>query len=191
MMIDDDDVALHRPAVHFGDKTSIPRAAFLAETGVGASVELVPERARFRQRCQLRPVARLRVLLPCSNRAVVLDFIQAAEDRRISKIVEFFSAKIIVAAFHVADAQLALAIRKERMLEKGNVFIEELLLQILCSCGDDDPFARANPRHQVSQRLASASAGFDNQMPLFPERLLYGLCHLKLASAEFVCGGVA
>src|SRR5438034_857758 len=80
MMIDDDDVALHRPAVHFGDKTSIPRAAFLAETGVGASVELVPERARFRQRCQLRPVARLRVLLPCSNRAVVLDFIQAAED---------------------------------------------------------------------------------------------------------------
>src|SRR2546430_1034155 len=108
--------ALSRPAVHFGDKTSIPRAAFLAETGVGASVELVPERARFRQRCQLRPVARLRVLLPCSNRAVVLDFIQAAEDRRISKIVEFFSAKIIVAAFHVADAQLALAIRKERLL---------------------------------------------------------------------------
>ena len=188
MMIDDDDVALHRPAVHFGDKTSIPRAAFLAETGVGASVELVPERARFRQRCQLRPVARLRVLLPCSNRAVVLDFIQAAEDRRISKIVEFFSAKIIIAAFHVADAQLAFAVRKQRMLEKGNVFIEELLLQILCSCGDDDPFARANPRHQVSQRLASASAGFDNQMPLFPEHLLYGLRHLKLASAEFVCG---
>src|SRR6266550_5253683 len=191
MMIDDDDVALHRPAVHFGDKTSIPRAAFLAETGVGASVELVPERARFRQRCQLRPVARLRVLLPCSNRAIVLNLVEAARHWLIRQIVELFTTEIISAPFHVADAQLAFAVRKQRMLEKGNVFIEELLLQILCSCGDDDPFARANPRHQVSQRLASASAGFDNQMPLFPERLLYGLCHLKLASAEFVCGVVA
>src|SRR5881628_1275360 len=133
MMIDDDDVALHRPAVHFGDKTSIPRAAFLAETGVGASVELVPERARFRQRCQLRPVARLRVLLPCSNRAVVLDFIQAAEDRRISKIVEFFSAKIIVAAFHVADIYLAMKNLQEQLFYKDIPFLEELLLQIFRS----------------------------------------------------------
>ena len=188
MMVDDDDVALHRPAVHLGNEAALPRTTFLSQASVGARVELVPKRAGFGQRRQFSPVAVLRGLLPCGNRAVMLDLIQAAEDRRISKIVEFFSAKIIIAAFHVADAQLAFAVRKQRMLEKGNVFIEELLLQILCSCGDDDPFARANPRHQVSQRLASASAGFDNQMPLFPEHLLYGLRHLKLASAEFVCG---
>src|SRR5437870_13088866 len=103
MMIDDDDVALHRPAVHFADKTSIPRPAFLAETGVGASVELVPERARLRQRCQLRPVARLRVLLLCSNRAVGLDFIQAAESRRSGELVECLCGRRLVAACAVAD----------------------------------------------------------------------------------------
>src|SRR5256712_13379713 len=191
MMVDDDDVALHRAPVHLGNEASTPGTAFWPQASFGTRVELAPKRAGCGQRRQFSPVAVLRGLLPCGNRAVMLDLIQAAEDRRISKIVEFFSAKIIIAAFHVADAQLAFAVRKQRMLEKGNVFIEELLLQILCSCGDDDPFARANPRHQVSQRLASASAGFDNQMPLFPERLLYGLCHLKLASAEFVCGVVA
>src|SRR5690349_22561187 len=132
-MIDDDDVTLHRPPVHFGDETALPRAAFLAETGVGASVELVPERARFRQRRHLRPVARLRGFLPRYDRAIVFNFVEAAEHGLIRQIVELFTAEIISASFHVADAQLAFAIRKERLLEKRNVFIEELLLKIFGS----------------------------------------------------------
>src|SRR6266581_8615768 len=114
MMIDDDDVALHRPAVHFGDKTSIPRAAFLAETGVGASVELVPKRAGFGQRRQFSPVAVRGGLFPCGYRAVVLDFVETTEHGLIRQIVELFPAEVISASFHIADAQLALAIRKER-----------------------------------------------------------------------------
>ena len=52
MMIDDDDVALHRPAVHLGDEAFLPRAAFLADASVGAGVELVPERAGLGKRRQ-------------------------------------------------------------------------------------------------------------------------------------------
>src|ERR1700756_4652844 len=122
MMIDNDDVTLHCPAMHFGDETALPRAAFLAEAGVGACIELVPQRAGFRQRYQFRPVACLRGFLPRCNRAIVLNFVETAEHRLISQIVELFTAEVISASFHVADAQLTLAIRKERLLEKGDVF---------------------------------------------------------------------
>ncbi len=49
MMIDDNDVAFHRPAVHLGDETSLPRAALLPDTRLGSGVDLVPQAARFRQ----------------------------------------------------------------------------------------------------------------------------------------------
>ena len=49
VMVDDDDVTLHGPAMHFGDKAAVPGAAFLAETGFGSGVQLGPERAGLRQ----------------------------------------------------------------------------------------------------------------------------------------------
>ena len=48
-MIDDDDVALQRPAMHLGDEATFPGTAFLAEAGIRSGVQLVPERARFGQ----------------------------------------------------------------------------------------------------------------------------------------------
>src|SRR5207245_9035136 len=126
MMIDDDDVALHRAPVHLGNEASLPGTAFLPQASVGTRVELVPKRAGFGQRRQFSPVAVLRGLLPCGNRAVMLDLIQAAEDRRISKIVEFFSAKIIIADFYVAGCQLAFAVLQEGIIEQRNVVIEDL-----------------------------------------------------------------
>ena len=76
----------------------------------------------------------------------------------------------------------------ERLLKKRDVFIEELLLQILGSGRDDDAFARTNHRHQIGQRLAGAGARFHNQVPLFFQRLLDRLRHLQLAAAKFVGG---
>ncbi len=52
MMVDDDDVALHRPTVHLRDEAAVPGAAFLSQAGVGAGVKLVPECARFGKRSQ-------------------------------------------------------------------------------------------------------------------------------------------
>ena len=49
MMVDDDDVALGRAAAHLGDEATVVLFAFLAETGVGARVEFVPESAGLGQ----------------------------------------------------------------------------------------------------------------------------------------------
>src|SRR6266849_2353281 len=49
VMVDDNNVALHRLAVHFGDEAAVPCAAFLSQAGVGAGVNLVPESAGFRK----------------------------------------------------------------------------------------------------------------------------------------------
>ena len=81
MVIDDDDVALHCPAVHFRDETFIPRAALLANASVGACVDLVPERAGLGQFREFRPVSGLRRFLPRGNCTIVLDLFQTAQHR--------------------------------------------------------------------------------------------------------------
>jgi hypothetical protein len=47
MVIDDDDVTLRRPAVHFRDEALVEGTAFLAKTRVRARIQFVPEHAGF------------------------------------------------------------------------------------------------------------------------------------------------
>ncbi len=97
------------------------------------------------------------------------------------QVVELLAAKIIAAALHVADAQLA-----QMLLQKRNIFVEELLLQCLGAGRDDDALAGANDRQQIRQRLAGAGARFDDQVPLLLQCLLDGLGHLQLSAAKLV-----
>ena len=186
MMVDDDDVALHRLAMHFGDEAAVPGAAFLSQAGVGAGVNLVPERAGFGKRCQFGAVAGIRHLLPGGDGAVVLDLLQSAEHGLIGEVIELLAAQIVVAALHVTDFELAFAVGKKRLFEKRDILVEELFLQILGSGGNDDALAGTNDGHQVSQRFARSGAGFDDQVTLFFQRLLDGLRHLQLSPAKFV-----
>ena len=71
----------------------------------------------------------------------MLNLLQTAQHGLIRQVVEFLAAQVIVAAFHVADVQLALAVGEERLLKKRNILVEELFLQVLGAGGDDDPFA--------------------------------------------------
>src|SRR5437667_9846011 len=71
VMVDDDDVTLHRLAAHLSDETPFPLATFLTNAGIGASVELVPKQAGFRKFCQLRSVPCACCLLPGSDRAIL------------------------------------------------------------------------------------------------------------------------
>ena len=92
----------------------------------------------------------------------------------VGQVVQLLAAKIIAAALHVADPQLA-----EVLLEEGNVFVEELLLQGLGAGGDDDALAGADHRKQIRQRLAGAGAGFDDQVAAFlraPARRPSAIC---------------
>ena len=128
------------------------------------------------------------VFLPGGDGAVVLDLLQPAEHGLVGQVVELLAAQIVVAPLHVADLQLAFAVGKKRLLEKRNIFVEELFLQILGAGGDDDALAGTNHGHQVGQRLARAGAGLDDQVTLFFERLLDRLRHLQLSAAKFVGG---
>lgn len=187
VMVHDNDVALHRPAVHLGNEALLPRAAFLAQAGVRAGIQLVPKGTGFGQGGELRAVSSLRGLLPRCDGAVVLDFVQAAQDRLIGQVVELLAAKIVVAAFHVADVQLGVAVRKKCLLQKRDIFVEELFLQVLGARGYDDALTGANHGNQIGQRLACAGAGFHDEMALFGEGLLDSLGHLQLSAPEFVC----
>ncbi len=188
VMVDDDDVALHRLAVHLGDEAAVPGAALLSQAGIGAGVDLVPERAGLGKRRQFGPVAGIRHFLPGGDGAVVLDLLQSAEHGLVGQVVELLAAQIVVAPLHVTDLQLAFAAGKKRLFEKRDIFEEELFLQILCAGGNDDALAGANDGHQVGQRLARAGAGFDDQVALFLQRLFDRLRHLQLSAAKFVGG---
>ena len=128
------------------------------------------------------------VLLPRGDGAVVLDLLQAAQHRLVGKVVELLAAQIVVAPLHVADVQLAFAVGEKRLLEKRDILMEELFLQILGAGGNDHALAGANHGHQIGQSLARAGAGFDDQVTLFFQRLLDGLRHLQLSAAKLVGG---
>ena len=77
---------------------------------------------------------------------------------------------------------------KQSLLQKRNVLVEKLLLQILRPGRDDDALARTNHWQKVSECFSRTSARLDDQVALFFKRLLDRLCHLQLSAAEFVCG---
>ncbi len=149
----------------------------------------MPNRARLGQFREFRAIPGPRGFLPCGDGAVVLDFIQSAEHRLAGQVVEFLAAQIIVAPLHVADAELSIALGKQRPLQRRDVFEEELLLQVLRSGRDDDALARADHRQEICQRFSGPGTGLDNQVTLLFERLFHGLRHLQLPAAKLV-GGV-
>ena len=172
--------------MHFGNEAAVKRTAFLAQAGFGAGVELGPQRARFGQRRQFSAIASLRCLLPGSYGAVLLNFLETAEHGLVSQVVEFFSAEIIAPPLHVADAQLAVAIWIERLLQERNVFVEKLLLQILGAGGNQDALAGPDHGHQIGKSLPRTGARFDDKVAFLLECLLDCLRHLQLPATEFV-----
>ena len=162
-------------ALHFCPRQVSARASILCQSALASGSDASSARS---------PV--LRDFLPGGDGAVVLDLLQSAEHRLIGQVIELLAAQIVVAPLHVTGVQLAFAAGKKRLLEKRDIFVEELFLQILGSGGNDDALAGANDGHQVGQRLARAGAGFNDQVTLFFERLFDRLRHLQLSAAKLV-----
>ena len=117
---------------------------------------------------------------------VLLHLLHAVQHRLLLHVVKLLPAEIILPPLHQRDAHL-----REQLLEKRNVFVEELLLKVLGSGGDDRAQAAAQQRHQVRQRLAGAGARFHNQVLAVFQRRLHALRHLELPRPEFVIRMVA
>ena len=130
---------------------------------------------------KLGAVAGFGGLLPLGNLPVLVDLFQARENRLVAQGEELVAAKVVGAALHVADAQIA-----QQRFEKRNVAEVELVLQRLGAGGDNDALAGAQRRQQIGQRLAGAGAGLDDQVAALGERALHGLGHFELAGAVLV-----
>src|ERR1700685_1165865 len=186
MMVDDNNIALHRPAVHFRDEAFVPRAALLDDASVGARVDLMPERAGLGQFRQFGAVSGLRRLLPRGDGAIVLNLLQAAQHGLAGQVVELLAAQIVVAPLHVADIQAPLTVGKQRLLQKRNILVKELLLQVLSARRNNHALAGTNYGDKIRERLTRASTRLDDEMTFFFESLLDRLRHLKLPAAKFI-----
>src|ERR1700686_3593090 len=130
MMIDNYNIALHRPPAHFGDKAAIPLAALLPGAGFCACIQFVPNDACFWDRGEFRTISSFAGFFPSRDDSEMIALLQAIQNWVCGKVVYLLSTQIIIAPLHVTHAQFAFAIRKKGLLEKGNVFVKELLLQV-------------------------------------------------------------
>ena len=98
----------------------------------------------------------------------------------IREVIKFLATQIIVATFHVADREPGAGSRFsiQRLLQKRNILVEELFLQILRPRRNNHSLAGADYRQQVGQRFSGTRTGFHNQVAFFLQRLLDCLRHL-------------
>ena len=157
---------------HFWPLHSSPRASILAHAEL------------FSGSClDLRAIAGFGGLFPGLDDLKIGDLFQARQHRLLFGVVDLLAAGVVGAPFHVAGAQ-----RAQVFLEERNVLEEELFLEILGPCGDDDALAGEDRGNQVRQSFAGARAGFDDQVFLLGQRAFHGFRHLELALAVFVTG---
>ena len=72
------------------------------------------------------------------------------------------------------------------LLQKGHIFLVELLLQGFGGGGNDHAASAANRGNQVGQRFARSGARFHDRVMMLFEGLVNDLGHFQLARAMFV-----
>ena len=163
VMVDDDDVALMRLAMHLGDEATLELLALLAGAGLAAGVDFGPRRRAFGKRMDLGAVASYGILLPIGDDLEVVEFLESGEDGLFLRVVDFLAADVVAAALHVADLELLVF---EVLLEERNVLEKELFLQVFGACGDDDAAFRKDRGNKVGERFSGASAGLDDEVAI-------------------------
>src|SRR5579871_3676324 len=141
MMIHDDDVTLRGATMHLRDEAAVPLRTLLAGTTLAARIELLPELCIFGKTLQFGAVTAFRGGFPFGNLPVLVNFLESAQNRLVGEIVKLLPAKIIVAAFHITNAQLA-----QMLLEEWYILEKELFLQVLGAGGNNHAFAAADHR---------------------------------------------
>ena len=184
VVVDDDDVAFHGALVHQGDEAALVVGTFGAGAHVGAGIHLGPGCGGLRQSLDFGAVAELRGLLPFADDFEVGAFFEPREDRLLFGVVDLLAAGVVVAPLHVADLQGP----RKVLLEEGDVLEEELFLEILGACGDDDALTGQQGRDQVRQGFSGTGAGLHDEVPLVGKRRFHGFGHFHLTGAELVIG---
>ena len=121
---------------------------------------------------------------PEENACVERHLVGAARPA-VAHLLEKPSAKIVTSPFANGGAQL----KPKHIMERGNVLVHQLVLQVNRVGGDDDtPSVRRGPvggRQQITEALARARAGFHQDMPAIIESLDHRSQHLYLLRPVF------
>ena len=175
VVVDDNDVRLKCLPAHLRDKAPPVIRAGRPQAGLGARIQLVPQRAHLRQAVNLSPIPGLRHLFPLGNLPILVNLFQARQDGLTAQRHQLVPAKIVRAPLHVAHAQ-----RAQQRFKKRYVAEEKLILQRLGARRNNHPLSRAQRRQQIRKRLAGARSRLHNQVAAFLKGAFHGLRHLQL-----------
>src|SRR5437016_1327658 len=107
MMIDDDDVSIHRALAHPREKARVKVGTFLAETGIRTRIDVSPERKILRQIGKLGAIASFSLRRPTKDFVELIDLIEAIQNGRAVGALDAMQTRIVVAAFHHCGAKLS------------------------------------------------------------------------------------
>ncbi len=127
MMIHDDDVGIDRPLAHASDKARFEVWALLAQASIRTRIDVSPERKILRQAIELCAIAGLCFSDPTKDFVEVIDLVEAFQHGHAFGSLDAMQAGVVVPSFHDGGAKL----RGQHVLKKRNVFVHQLLLQIL------------------------------------------------------------
>lgn len=102
------------------------RLGTLADTRISPGILAVPKRALFRQRWHLGAIAAYSLLLPLHKRSILEDL--SRDECGGLQIIELLPTQVVGSPFHGADIEWS-----EDSFEKGDIFVEQLLLEALWS----------------------------------------------------------
>src|SRR5712692_11088965 len=180
MMIDDDDVGVERAQAHPREKARLEVRTLLAETSIRSRVDVSPKRQVLRQGRKLRSITGFSFANPTRDFIKLIDLFEAGEHGHALGALDAMQTCVVVTALHGRGAKLLW----QNVVKKRNVFVDQLLLQILCARRDDDARAatarRRDRRYQISERLAGAGAGFDDEVMLLLKRAQHRLSYFTL-----------
>src|SRR5687767_10194800 len=116
----------------------------------------------------------------------VLYLIKAFQDRRTLRAPQATEADVVVSSLHVSGFETF----RQHALEKRNVFLHQLFLEILGSSRDDDATTPAesggNSGDKISECLACSCSRFDDQMFSILKRTGHRPRHFNLAGTVFI-----
>src|SRR4051812_5932590 len=96
----------------------------------------------------------------------VINFFQPFKDRRRLSATESIQTDVITAPLHVGCRKVF----RKNALEKRNILLHKLFLQILRSSGNDHSTSAckrcSNCGYEIGESLTRARAGFNNQVAI-------------------------
>src|SRR5688500_10809125 len=104
-MVNDYDVAVECALMHQRDEAPLKLRTFLAAAHIAPRVDFRPDGTVLGKRADLSAIACLGCGFPLANDPKIRDLFQTGKHGHLICVVDLLAARVVVAAFHVADPQ--------------------------------------------------------------------------------------